>query len=172
MPIDQTRPFRPLEIAVITVSDSREAASDRSGDLLQGRLEKAGHRLCHRTLVKDEIAQITQAIKLAIAAHSADIVLTTGGTGVTARDVTPEALQSIQTKAIPGFGELFRMLSYQTIASSTIQSRACAGLVAKAYVFCLPGSPGACKDAWDMILCHQLDSRFRPCNFVELMPRL
>ena len=169
---DEYRPFLPVGIAVLTVSDSRSAADDRSGDLLIERLTAAGHRLAARALVRDEQSAITDRLRAWIADPAVDVVLATGGTGVTGRDVTPEAFAAVIDKDIPGFGELFRMISYQKIGTSTIQSRALAGVADGTYLFALPGSPGACKDAWDDILVHQLDSRTRPCNFVELMPRL
>ena len=172
MPIDPTRAFVPVRIAVLTVSDTRTRADDRSGDTLAQRLTEAGHVLATREIVRDEQAIIASRLRSLAADPDIDVILTTGGTGVTGRDVTPEALQSVQDKAIPGFGELFRWLSYASIGTSTIQSRASAGVVDGTYVFALPGSPGACRDAWDGILASQLDARFRPCNFVELMPRL
>jgi molybdenum cofactor biosynthesis protein B len=170
--IDPTRPFRPLNIAVLTVSDSRTLAEDRSGDLLVERLESAGHRLADRALVPDDIDLIVGQLRQWIDDPKVEVVITTGGTGVTGRDVTPEALEHVVDKALPGFGELFRMISYQKIGSSTLQSRATAGVAGDTYLFALPGSPGACRDGWDEILVHQLDIRFRPCNFAELLPRL
>lgn len=170
--IDESRPFHPLNIAVLTVSDSRGLAEDRSGDALVERLQAAGHRLADRAIVRDEVRAIVDRVRGWLADPGVDVVLTTGGTGVTGRDVTPEAVESLFEKTIPGFGELFRMLSYQKIATSTIQSRATAGVANGTYIFALPGSPGACKDAWDGILRDQLDIRHRPCNFAELMPRL
>jgi molybdenum cofactor biosynthesis protein B len=170
--IDDSKPFLPVHIAVLTVSDSRTAAEDKSGQVLVDRLVAAGHKLADRALVPDEVVEITARLEDWIASPEVDAVIATGGTGVTGRDVTPEAFEAIYDKAIPGFGELFRMLSFQKIGTSTIQSRATAGVTRGTYLFALPGSPGACKDAWDDILVHQLDSRFRPCNFVELMPRL
>lgn len=172
MPIDPERAFRPLRIAVLTVSDTRTAADDRSGDTLVERLRAAGHLLADRTIVPDERVRVADTIRGWAARDDIDVVLTTGGTGVTARDVTPEAVRDVIDKEIPGFGELFRWISFETIGTSTIQSRALAGVVDRTYVFALPGSTGACRDAWDRILVHQLDSRFRPCNFAELQPRL
>jgi molybdenum cofactor biosynthesis protein B len=166
------RAFLPVNIAVMTVSDTRSAADDKSGDTLVHRLEGAGHVLAARTIVKDDQASIVAQLKAWIADAKIDVVLATGGTGVTGRDVTPEAFHSVYEKEIPGFGELFRMLSYEKIGTSTIQSRATAGVAGGTYLFALPGSPSACRDAWDDILVHQLDFRFKPCNFVELMPRL
>ncbi|MBM3487994.1 MAG: molybdenum cofactor biosynthesis protein B [Alphaproteobacteria bacterium] len=170
--IDETRPFIPVHIAVLTVSDTRTEADDRSGQTLVERITGAGHRVVAKTIVKDDRAAIVAQLRAWIADPAVDVVISTGGTGVTGRDVTPEAFQSIYEKEIAGFGELFRMLSYQKIGASTIQSRATAGVAGGTYLFALPGSPGACRDGWDDILRHQLDARFRPCNFVELMPRL
>jgi molybdenum cofactor biosynthesis protein B len=170
--IDPTRPFRPLRIAVLTVSDSRTAADDRSGDLLVERLGSAGHELADRALVPDEIDRIVAKLRQWIEDPGVEVVITTGGTGVTGRDVTPEALERVVEKPLPGFGELFRMISFGKIGTSALQSRATAGVAGDTYLFALPGSPGACRDGWDEILVHQLDSRFRPCNFAELLPRL
>jgi molybdenum cofactor biosynthesis protein B len=172
MPLNHDRPFLPVNIALLTVSDTRSAADDRSGDTLQQRAEAAGHRIAARAIVRDEFDAIVAQLKAWIADPEIDVVISTGGTGVTGRDVTPEAFHSVYEKEIAGFGELFRWLSYQKIATSTIQSRATAGVAGGTYLFALPGSPGACRDAWDDILVHQLDNRWRPCNFVELMPRL
>ena len=172
MPIDENRPFLPVRIAVLTVSDSRGFAEDRSGDALVERIEAAGHVLAARYIEKDDRASIVARLHSWINDPQVDCIITTGGTGVTGRDVTPEAVAQVQDKEIPGFGELFRWLSYQTIGTSTIQSRATACVSRGTYIFALPGSTGAVKDAWDGILSTQLDSRFRPCNFVELMPRL
>lgn len=172
MPIDAARIFHPLRIAVLTVSDSRDLASDTSGDTLVARIEAAGHRLAARALVKDEKALIIERLEGWIADPAIDCVITTGGTGVTGRDVTPEAMAAVWDKEIPGFGELFRWLSFQKIGTSTIQSRACAGVARGTYLFALPGSTGAVRDAWDGILATQLDSRHAPCNFADLMPRL
>ena len=164
--------FVAVNIAVLTVSDTRTMADDRSGDTLAERIKAAGHKLIARDIVKDDTTVIQAKLKEWIADPTVDVVITTGGTGVTGRDVTPEALAAVSEKDIPGFGELFRWISFQKIKTSTIQSRACAGVAGGTYLFALPGSPGACKDAWDEILVHQLDVRHRPCNFVELMPRL
>ena len=166
------RPFLPVNIAVLTVSDSRTLETDRSGDTLVERIAAAGHKVAAREIVKDEVAAIVARLRQWIADPAVDVVIATGGTGVTGRDITPEAFAQVVEKDIPGFGELFRMLSYRKIATSTIQSRATAGVAGGTYLFAVPGSPGACKDAWDDILVHQLDSRHKPCNFVELMPRL
>ena len=170
--IDQDRPFRPLKIAVLTVSDSRTPADDRSGDLLAERLTTAGPPLAARELVADDASKIADKLESWIADPAIDVVITTGGTGVTGRDVTPEALERVSEKLIPGFGELFRMLSFNKIGTSALQSRATAGVARGTYLFALPGSPGACKDGWDEILQAQLDIRHRPCNFAELLPRL
>lgn len=170
--IDENRPFLPVNIAVVTVSDTRVAADDRSGDALAERLTAAGHRLAARAIVKDDVAAIRALVQAHIADPQIDVVLTTGGTGVTGRDVTPEAVEALYEKAIPGFGELFRQLSYAKVGTSTIQSRATGGVANGTYLFALPGSPSACRDAWDDILVWQLDNRHRPCNLVELMPRL
>lgn len=172
MPLDEKRPFLPVNIAVLTVSDTRTPEDDRSGDTLADRIAGAGHTLAARSIVKDDVAAITTQLQAWIDDPEIDAVLATGGTGVTGRDVTPEAVQQVSEKEIPGFGELFRWISYRKIGTSTIQSRATAGVAGGTYLFALPGSPGACRDAWDEILVHQLDNRFRPCNFVELMPRL
>jgi len=170
--IDGHRDFLPVNIAVLTVSDSRTLDDDKSGRVLVERIEAAGHRVAVRDIVSDDIPAVTAKLRAWIADPDIDAVIATGGTGVTGRDITPEAFQSVYEKEIPGFGEIFRMLSYEKIKTSTIQSRATAGVAGGTYLFAVPGSPGACKDAWDGILVHQLDSRFKPCNFVELMPRL
>ncbi|WP_353216067.1 molybdenum cofactor biosynthesis protein B [Sandarakinorhabdus sp.] len=172
MPIDESLAFLSLNIAVLTVSDTRDAATDRSGDLAAERLTSAGHRLAARAICKDEVPALVAELSAWIADPSIDVIITTGGTGVTGRDVTPEALDQVIEKPIPGFGELFRWLSFQSIGTSTIQSRACAGVAGGTYIFCLPGSTGAVKDGWDGILRDQLDSRHRPCNFADLIPRL
>lgn len=172
MPIDESLAFVPLNIAVLTVSDTREAATDRSGDTLVDRLRSAGHMLAARAICKDEVPILVAQLTQWIDDPAIDVIITTGGTGVTGRDVTPEALDQVIEKSIPGFGELFRWLSFQTIGTSTIQSRACAGVARGTYIFCLPGSTGAVKDGWDGILATQLDSRHRPCNFADLIPRL
>jgi molybdenum cofactor biosynthesis protein B len=161
-----------INIAVMTVSDTRTVGDDRSGQTLVDRIEKAGHKVASREIVKDEIPTIVAQLRTWIASPDIDVVISTGGTGVTGRDVTPEAFAEVYEKEIPGFGELFRWVSFQKIKTSTIQSRATAGVANGTYLFALPGSPGACKDGWDEILVHQLDIRYSPCNFVELMPRL
>ena len=170
--IDENKPFLAVHIAVLTVSDSRSTEDDRSGRILAERIAEAGHRVADRRIVADEASLITEAVEGWIADRDVDVVIATGGTGVTGRDVTPEAFEALYDKAIPGFGELFRWLSFRKIGTSTVQSRATAGVAGGTYLFALPGSPGACKDAWDDILVNQLDYRFGPCNFVELMPRL
>jgi molybdopterin adenylyltransferase len=170
--IDEKRKFIPVHIAVLTVSDTRDEESDKSGRILKQCIESAGHVLKAKGLVRDDQGAITAQLKAWIADPAIDVVIATGGTGITGRDVTPEAFRALYEKEIEGFGELFRALSFQIIGTSTIQSRATAGVAGGTYLFALPGSPGACKDAWEGILKTQLDSRFRPCNFVELMPRL
>jgi molybdenum cofactor biosynthesis protein B len=170
--IDETRRFLPVNIAVMTVSDTRTAVDDTSGDTLADRIRGAGHHVVARVIERDDAHVIATRLRIWIDDPSIDVVITTGGTGVTGRDVTPEAFDSVIEKRIEGFGELFRMLSYQKIGTSTIQSRALAGVANGTYLFALPGSTGAVKDAWDDILVWQLDARHRPCNFVELMPRL
>ena len=172
MPIDESRAFLPVRIAILTVSDSRGPAEDRSGDTLVQRLEGAGHILADRAILRDDADAIAARLGMWIADPQVDCIISTGGTGVTGRDVTPEAFARVWEKEIPGFGELFRWLSYKTIGTSTVQSRACAGVARGTYLFALPGSTGAVKDGWDGILRDQLDSRHTPCNFVELMPRL
>ncbi len=170
--LDLDRTFVPLGIAVVTVSDTRDLGADRSGDTLAERLTGAGHRLAGRTIVKDEVEAIRAAVSGYVADPDVDVVLTTGGTGFTGRDVTPEAVEALFTKRMDGFSAIFHRISFDKIGVSTIQSRATAGLVDTTFVFALPGSPGACRDAWDGILAHQLDYRAMPCNFVEIMPRL
>jgi molybdenum cofactor biosynthesis protein B len=170
--IDETRDFVPLGIAVLTVSDTRTIADDRSGDTLVERIAAAGHVLAARAIAPDDIAAIRATVQPWIADPSIDIIISTGGTGFTGRDVTPEALEPLFDKRMDGFSTVFHSLSAEKIGTSTIQSRATAGLAGTTFVFCLPGSPGACRDAWDGILVQQLDYRYRPCNFVEIMPRL
>jgi molybdopterin adenylyltransferase len=170
--IDQNRPFLPVNIAILTVSDTRDASQDRSGDTLADLVTGAGHRVAARQIVRDEQEMIVAQLRAWIADPEIDVVISTGGTGMTGRDVTPEAFHSVYDKEVAGFGELFRWQSYDKIGTSTIQSRATAGVAGGTYLFALPGSPSACRDAWEGILVHQLDNRFRPCNFVELMPRL
>ena len=170
--LDETRDFVPLGIAVLTVSDTRVAQDDRSGDTLVERLTGAGHRLAGRALVTDDCEAIAQAVLGFTRDPAVDVLVTTGGTGFTGRDVTPETIEPLFAKRMDGFSSVFHRLSFDKIGTSTIQSRATAGLIDTTFVFVLPGSPGACRDAWDGILVHQLDYRYRPCNFVELMPRL
>ncbi len=170
--IDESRPFHPVGFAVITVSDSRTLADDKSGDTLVARIEAAGHRVASRAVVADDPAAIRAAVLQGVADAAADVVITTGGTGFTGRDVTPETVEPLFAKRMDGFSALFHAISREKIGPSTVQSRATAGLVETTFVFVLPGSPGACRDAWDEILVHQFDFRFRPCNFVEIMPRL
>ncbi|MDA1098323.1 MAG: molybdenum cofactor biosynthesis protein B [Proteobacteria bacterium] len=170
--IDENITFHPINIAVLTVSDSRSLAEDRSGDILVERLTKAGHKLADRAIVKDDVPAIVGQLKSWIADAAIEAVISTGGTGVTGRDVTPEAFAQVYEKEIAGFGEVFRQISFKFIGTSTIQSRATAGVAGGTYLFALPGSPGACRDGWDHILKDQLDIRYRPCNFAELLPRL
>ena len=170
--IDEARPFLPVRIAVLTVSDTRTMDDDKSGSTLANLLQEAGHELADRAIVPDNIAQLRGKVSDWIADPEIDVVITTGGTGFTGRDVTPEALQPLFEKHIDGFSIVFHMISYQKIKTSTVQSRACAGAANGTYIFCVPGSPGACKDAWNEILKWQLDNRHRPCNFVEIMPRM
>ena len=173
MAIDETRAFRSINIAVLTVSDTRTAETDTSGDILAGRVTGAGHNLAARMIVKDDAASLAAQFEAWIDDPLVDAIVSTGGTGLTGRDVTPEALSLIEgARDIPGFGELFRWLSFKSIGTSTVQSRACAVVARGTYIFALPGSNGAVKDGWDGILAEQLDARNRPCNFIELMPRL
>jgi molybdenum cofactor biosynthesis protein B len=170
--IDESRPFLPVNIAVLTVSDTRDLATDKSGDTLVERLTGDGHHLAARAIVRDDVRAIIDQLRVWIADPQIDVVISTGGTGLTGRDVTPEAFESLYEKKIDGFGELFRWLSYEKIGTSTLQSRATGGVAGGTYMFALPGSPSACRDGWDQILKWQLDNRHRPCNLVELMPRL
>ena len=172
MAIDPSKTFKPINIALLTVSDTRTSADDTSGDILADRIKAAGHKLTTRAIEKDDADRIANRLNNWIDDRLVDAIVITGGTGLTGRDVTPEALERVKTRDIPGFGELFRWLSFKTIGTSTIQSRACAVVARGTYIFALPGSNGAVKDGWDGILAEQLDSRNRPCNFVELMPRL
>ena len=172
MAIDEALAFKPVHIALLTISDTRKLADDSSGDILADRIRLAGHQLAAREISRDDKNEIAAHLHRWIDDEQIDAIITTGGTGLTGRDVTPEALDRVKDKDIPGFGELFRWLSFETIGTSTIQSRACAVIARGTYIFALPGSNGAVKDGWDKILAHQLDSRHRPCNFVELMPRL
>ncbi len=166
------RAFMPVGIAVITISDTRVLADDKSGTTLIERVAAAGHRVAERMIVKDDVRQIRAAVRKLVKRKDVDVIITTGGTGLTGRDVTIEAMRPLFDKEIEGFGVVFHMISFQKIKTSTMQSRATAGVVSGKYVFCLPGSPGACRDGWDEILLHQLDYRHHPCNFIEIMPRL
>jgi molybdopterin adenylyltransferase len=170
--IDESKAFVPLRIAVLTVSDTRSLADDKSGTTLAERIAKAGHQVAAREIVTDDVREIRAQVQAWISDPAIDVVITTGGTGFTGRDVTPEAVEPLFEKKMDGFATLFLMVSYAKIGTSAIQTRATAGVAGATYIFCLPGSPGACKDAWDDILVHQLDYRYRPCNFVEIMPRL
>lgn len=170
--IDESRQFIPLRIAVLTVSDTRKLADDKSGTTLVERIEKAGHKLADRQIVTDDVRKIRAQMRKWIADKKIDVVISTGGTGFTGRDVTPEAVEPLFEKKMDGFSTLFLLVSERKIGTSAIQTRATAGVAKATYIFCLPGSPGACKDAWDDILVHQLDYRYRPCNFVEILPRL
>ena len=170
--IDESRPFIPVRIAILTMSDTRTLAEDKSGNTLAELVAEAGHEVAGRALVKDDIAQIRAQVQGWIADPRVDVVITTGGTGFTGRDVTPEAVKPLFEKEIDGFSIAFHLISYQKIETSTIQSRACGGVANGTYIFCLPGSTGACKDGWNGILKWQLDNRHRPCNFVEILPRL
>jgi molybdopterin adenylyltransferase len=170
--LDQSRPFVPLNIAVLTVSDTRSLEEDRSGSTLAGRIEKSGHALADRKIVKDDVSSIQEIVKSWISDKGVDVIISTGGTGFTGRDITPEAVEPLFEKRMDGFSTIFHQLSYEKIGTSTIQSRATGGVAGATYIFAIPGSPGACKDAWDGILKWQLDYRHMPCNFVEIMPRL
>jgi molybdenum cofactor biosynthesis protein B len=170
--IDTSKSFVPLRIAVLTVSDTRSFDDDKSGSTLVERIEKAGHAVASRAIVTDDVEKIRAQVKTWIADPAIDVVISTGGTGFTGRDVTPEAIEPLFEKRMDGFATLFLIVSHAKIGTSAIQTRATAGVAGATYIFCLPGSPGACKDAWDEILLHQLDYRYRPCNFVEIMPRL
>nr|WP_321458091.1 molybdenum cofactor biosynthesis protein B [uncultured Cohaesibacter sp.] len=169
---DTPRAFIPMKIAIMTVSDTRTMADDKSGQTLVDRLQTAGHILADRAIVKDDVDAIQAQAKKWIASDTVDVVISTGGTGFTGRDVTPEAMIPLFDKQMDGFSWLFHKISFETIGTSTIQSRATAGLAGSTFIFCIPGSSGACKDAWDGIFVHQLDYRHMPCNFVEIMPRL
>lgn len=170
--IDETKAFVPVRIAVLTVSDTRDEASDTSGQVLADRIIGAGHTLAARAIVRDEVEAIRSQVKAWVASGEVDVILTTGGTGITGRDVTPEALGPLFDKTLDGFSVVFHMVSYQTVGLSTLQSRATAGILGGVFVFCLPGSNGAVKDGWDKVIAAQLDSRHGPCNMVDLMPRL
>ena len=170
--IDEKRPFRPLRIAILTVSDTRTAENDTSGDTLEHRAKNSGHHVLYRNIVADDKARLKEILSAWIEMPDVEVILTTGGTGVTGRDITPDVVMDLAEKEIPGFGELFRWISFKHIGTSTIQSRAVAALANATFIFALPGSTGACRDAWDEILEMQLDNRHRPCNFAELIPRL
>lgn len=170
--IDESRQFVSLKIAVLTVSDTRVLSDDKSGATLAERIEKAGHNVAGRAIVPDDVEEIRKQMKSWIADPGIDVIISTGGTGFTGRDVTPEAVEPLFEKKMDGFSTLFLLVSHAKIGTSAIQTRATAGVAGATYIFCLPGSPGACRDAWDEILVHQLDYRYRPCNFVEIMPRL
>lgn len=170
--IDESRPFLAVNIAVLTVSDTRTLADDKSGQTLVDMIQRDGHKLAARAIVKDDVPAIVAQLRAWIGDPEIDVVISTGGTGVTGRDVTPEAFEQVFEKRIEGFGELFRWISFQKVGTSTIQSRAIGGVAHGTYLFALPGSPSACRDGWDEILKHQLDNRHRPCNLTELMPRL
>ena len=172
MPIDTSLEFVAINIAVITISDSRTTENDTSGDTIEKRINEAGHHMIKRTIIPDDVSQIKETLEFMSKQEEVDCIITTGGTGLTGRDTTPEAVKEIASKHIDGFGELFRQVSFNKIGTSAIQSRAVAALINSTYVFCLPGSTGACKDGWDEILKYQLDIRHKPCNFVEIMPRL
>src|SRR5262249_17062990 len=170
--IDETVPFIPVRIAVLTISDTRDEKSDKSGTLLASMIEQAGHQVAARTIMSDDEKDIRKQVKAWIKDPEIDVVITTGGTGFAKRDVTPEAVKPLFEKEIDGFSALFHMVSFDTIGTSTVQSRACGGMANGTFIFCLPGSPGACKDGWNGILKLQLDNRHRPCSFIEVMPRL
>ena len=170
--IDETKQFVPLNIAVLTVSDTRSIAEDKSGATLAERIEQAGHAVAARAIVTDDVEKIRAQVKAWIADEGVDVIISTGGTGFTGRDVTTEALEPLFEKRMDGFATMFLLVSHAKIGTSAIQTRATAGVAGATYIFCVPGSPGACRDAWDEILVHQLDYRYRPCNFVEIMPRL
>ena len=172
MSIDKSIDFVSINIALITISDTRTAENDTSGNLLEERITSAGHKISSRKIIKDDFQQIKSALQNLSKQEEIDCIITTGGTGLTGRDTTPEAIKKIADKYIDGFGELFRQISFNKIGTSAIQSRAVAALINSTYVFCLPGSTGACKDGWGEILKYQLDIRHKPCNFVEIMPRL
>ena len=172
MPIDNSLNFVPINIAIITISDTRTKENDTSGDTLERRITKAGHQMIKRIIIPDDVNKIKDTLEKLSSEKEVDCIITTGGTGLTGRDTTPEAIKDLASKHIDGFGELFRQVSFNKIGTSAIQSRAVAALINTTYVFCLPGSTGACKDGWDEILQYQLDIRHKPCNFVEIMPRL
>ena len=164
--------FLPINISIVTISDTRKFENDKSGDVLFQRVENSGHKVLSRKIVKDDFDQISELFQNLINENDIDVIISTGGTGLTGRDITPEVMETLFEKSIDGFGEMFRWLSFSKIGTSALQSRALAGVTKGTYIFCLPGSPSACKDGWDQILVHQLDIRHKPCNFVEIMPRL
>ena len=164
--------FLPINISIVTISDTRKLENDKSGDILLQRVKNSGHKILSRKIVKDDFDQISELFKHLINDNNIDVIISTGGTGLTGRDITPEVMETLFEKSIDGFGEMFRWLSFSKIGTSALQSRALAGVTKGTYIFCLPGSPSACKDGWDQILVHQLDIRHKPCNFVEIMPRL
>ncbi|MEM9223040.1 MAG: molybdenum cofactor biosynthesis protein B [Pseudomonadota bacterium] len=170
--IDESRPFHPVGFKVVIVSDTRSPDTDKSGDTLAARIEGAGHTLAGRTIVRDDAAEIRDAVRSGVSDGAVDVVVTSGGTGFTGRDITPETVEPLFSKRMDGFSALFHAISREKIGTSTMQSRCTAGLIETTFVFVLPGSPGACRDAWDHILLQQFDYRYRPCNFVEIMPRL
>jgi molybdenum cofactor biosynthesis protein B len=170
--IDESRPFKPVRVAVLTVSDTRNEATDTSGQLLAERVKAAGHELVEKAIVPDDVIRIREQVKAWAASQTIEAIVTTGGTGITGRDVTPEALTPLFDKTLDGFSVVYHMVSYASVGLSTLQSRACAGIIDGVFVFCLPGSNGAVKDGWDKVIAPQLDSRHGPCNMVELMPRL
>ena len=172
MAIDHKIDFLPINIAIITISDTRTIQNDKSGDLLEERVVISGHNLINRNIVKDDFEEITKCVQNLTDQKNIDVIISTGGTGLTGRDITPEVMKTLFDKSIEGFGEMFRWLSYSKIGTSALQSRALAGVSNGTYIFCLPGSPSACKDGWDDILVYQLDIRHKPCNFIEIMPRL
>ena len=172
MAIDYKIDFLPINIAIITISDTRTIQNDKSGDLLEARVVISGHNLINRNIVKDDCEEITKCVRNLIDQKNIDVIISTGGTGLTGRDITPEVMKTLFDKSIEGFGEMFRWLSYSKIGTSALQSRALAGVSNGTYIFCLPGSPSACRDGWDDILVYQLDIRHKPCNFIEIMPRL
>ena len=172
MAIDNKIDFLPINIAIITISDTRTIQNDKSGDLLEERVAMSGHNLINRNIVKDDFKEITKCVRNLTEKKNIDVIISTGGTGLTGRDITPEVMKTLFDKSIDGFGEMFRWLSYSKIGTSALQSRALAGVSNGTYIFCLPGSPSACKDGWDDILAYQLDIRHKPCNFIEIMPRL
>jgi molybdopterin adenylyltransferase len=164
--------FLPINISIVTISDTRNLENDKSGNVLVQRVENFGHKVLSRQIVKDDFNQISELFQYLIDDKNIDVIISTGGTGLTGRDITPEVMETLFEKSIDGFGEMFRSLSFSKIGTSALQSRALAGVTKGTYIFCLPGSPSACKDGWDDILVHQLDIRHKPCNFVEIMPRL